>query len=72
MLAATDLDYSPWTVVPADDKRRARLNCITHLLSRIDYKDVTGDKIKLGERKPEGAYDDNGTLAERRMVPAVY
>ncbi len=72
MLAATDLEYSPWTIVPADDKRRARLNCIAHLLSRVDYEDVTGDRIELGERKPEGAYDDDATLAERSMVPAVY
>jgi polyphosphate kinase 2 len=72
MLAATDLEYAPWTIVPADDKRRARLNCIAHLLSRIDYEDVTGDRIELGERKPEGAYDDKATLAARRMVPSVY
>ena len=72
MLAATDLEYSPWTIVPADDKRRARLDCIAHLLGRIDYEDVTGDRIELGERKPEGAYDDGATLEGRHMVPSVY
>ncbi|MGB5623007.1 MAG: polyphosphate kinase 2 [Gammaproteobacteria bacterium] len=72
MLAATDLEYSPWTIVPADDKRRARLNCIAHLLGRIDYEDVTGDRIELGKRKPEGAYDDGATLEGRHMVPPVY
>ncbi|MGD8977198.1 MAG: polyphosphate kinase 2 [Gammaproteobacteria bacterium] len=72
MLAATDLEYSPWTIVPADDKRRARLNCIAHLLSRIDYEDVTGDRIELDERKSEGAYDDRATLEGRHFVPSAY
>ena len=47
MFAHTDLKHSPWYVVNADDKRRARLNCIDHLLSMIPYKDLTPKPIKL-------------------------
>jgi polyphosphate kinase len=57
MFAATDVPYAPWYVVRSDDKRRARLNVIHHLLSRIPYKDVTHDqkRVKLPERqKPHG------------------
>ncbi len=57
MFAATDLPYAPWYVVRSDDKRRARLNLIRHLLSRIPYQDVThnGRPEKLPERqKPHG------------------
>ena len=49
MFAATDTDFSPWYVVNADDKRRARLNCIAHLLSQISYEDVPMAKVKLPE-----------------------
>jgi polyphosphate kinase 2 len=53
MFAATDTPWAPWYVVRSDDKQRARLNCIRHLLSRIPYKDVTGkmQKVKLPRRK---------------------
>lgn len=51
MFAATDTTRSPWYVVEADDKRRARLNCINHLLSQIPYKEVSLPKIKLPERQ---------------------
>lgn len=47
MFAQTDLKHSPWYVVNADDKRRARLNCICHLLSKIPYRDVTSKAVKL-------------------------
>jgi polyphosphate kinase 2 len=53
MFAATDTSFAPWFVIRSDDKRRARLNCIRHLLSRVPYKDVTGklQKVKLPGRK---------------------
>jgi polyphosphate kinase 2 len=55
MFEATSTKFAPWYVVQADDKRRARLNCITHLLSLVRYKDVARDKIKLPQRqKPQG------------------
>ena len=56
MFAATDRDFSPWYVVKADDKRRARLNCITHLLSLIPYKEVPVAKVKLPERQKRKGY----------------
>ncbi len=56
MFAATDRDISPWYVVQADDKRRARLNCISHLLSLISYKKVRQDKVKLPERQKAKGY----------------
>jgi hypothetical protein len=54
MFAATDLKQSPWYVINADDKRRARLNCISHLLSMIPYEDLTPKPIKLPalQKKP--------------------
>jgi len=62
MFTATDLPYAPWFVVPSDDKRRARLNVIRHLLSRIPYEDVThnGKQQKLPERQKPNGYVDPG------------
>lgn len=55
MLLATDTSYAPWYIVKADDKRRARLNCISHFLSLIPYKEVQREKVKLHKRqKPKG------------------
>jgi polyphosphate kinase len=55
MFKATDTAWAPWYVVNSDDKRRARLNVITHLLSKIPYRKVPRDKVKLPERqKPHG------------------
>jgi polyphosphate kinase 2 len=56
MFEATDREFSPWYVVKADDKRRARLNCIAHLLSLIPYKDVRPDKVKLPKRQKAKGY----------------
>jgi polyphosphate kinase 2 len=56
MFAATDTAWAPWYVVPSDDKRRARLNCITHLLGQIPYKDAPRPKIKLPDRQKPGSY----------------
>jgi polyphosphate kinase 2 len=72
MLEATDTEHAPWYVLPSDDKRRARLNCIAHLLDLIPYKSVSQPKIKLPERLQKGAYDDQATLATRKFVPAKY
>jgi polyphosphate kinase 2 len=70
MLEATDAEYAPWYIVPSDDKRRARLNCIRHLLSLIPYKTVARKKVKLPKRSNKDAYDDQATLKGRRFVPA--
>jgi polyphosphate kinase 2 len=72
MLEATDTGDAPWYVVRSDDKRRARLNCIAHLLSLIDYKDVPRDEIKLPKRLTKAAYDDQATLEGRHFVPEKY
>jgi polyphosphate kinase 2 len=72
MLTATDTEFAPWYIVPSDDKRRARLNCIRHLLSLIPYKKVKRKKVKLPKRSQKGAYDDLATLKNKRFVPAKY
>jgi len=72
MFDATDTAYSPWYIVPSDDKRRARLNCITHLLSLIDYKELKTEKVKLPDRDESDAYDDVTPVSNRRHVPEKY
>ena len=72
MLEATDTKHAPWYLLHSDDKKRARLNCITHLLSLIPYKDVPRTKIKLPQRSKKGAYDDRATLKERNFIPEQY
>jgi polyphosphate kinase 2 len=72
MFEATDTKFAPWYIVPSDDKRRARLNCISHLLSLIPYKKVSRVKVKLPKRSKDEAYDDQATLKGRRFVPAKY
>lgn len=71
MFAATDTEWAPWFVVPSDDKKRARLNTIKHLLSKIPYKAAPREKIKLPKRSDQGAYDDLATLIGRNFVPEV-
>ena len=72
MLDATDTEWAPWYVVRSDDKKRARLNCISHLLSLIPYEKVKKDKVKLPDRSKKGAYDDEATMVNRRFVPEKY
>ena len=71
MFAYTDIKQSPWYVVEADDKRRARLNCITHLLSLIPYKDLTPKPFKLPERKSDEHYV-RPPKQEQTFVPQKY
>jgi polyphosphate kinase 2 len=59
MFAATDTPWAPWFVVCSDDKKRARLNVIRHLLGRIPYKDVDREKIKLPKRQKAGDYRES-------------
>ena len=72
MLEATDTEWAPWHIVPSDDKRRARLNCISHLLSLIDYEPVKKKPIELPPRDKDDAYDDEASIASRRNVPNRY
>lgn len=69
MLTATDSKDAPWFVVRSDDKKRARLNCIAHLLDLIPHKKVPHDRIKLPKRSDKGEYDDQATLKGRHFVP---
>ncbi len=69
MLEATDTDFAPWHIVNSDDKKRARLNVISHLLSRIPYKGLKRPKVPLPDRSNKGKYDDIATIAKRRWVP---
>jgi polyphosphate kinase 2 (PPK2 family) len=58
MFAATDVGYAPWFVARSDDKKRARLNIISHILRHIPYKEAPRVKVKLPERQKPGAYRD--------------
>ena len=72
MFKATDTKFAPWYVLRSNNKKRARLNCIAHLLKLIPYKDVPREKIKLPKRSMKGAYDDQAALKGRRFVPERY
>ncbi|MHB0961045.1 MAG: polyphosphate kinase 2 [Pirellulaceae bacterium] len=72
MLEATDTQFAPWYIVRSDDKKRARLNCISHLLRLIPHEDVPRDKVKLPKRSTEGKYNDQASLEGRRFVPEKY
>lgn len=72
MLDATDTKEAPWHIARSDEKKRARLNCISHLLSLIPYKKIPRQKIKLPKRSMKRAYDDQASLQGRRFVPEKY
>lgn len=72
MLLASDTFHAPWHIVPANDKKRARLNCIAHFLSMIPYEDLEAEAVELGERDLSNAYDDDLDLSKRRVVPQRY
>lgn len=71
MFAVTDTKQCPWYVVHADDKKRARLNCIAHLLSLIEYKDLTPDPFKLPPRKEDTNYV-RPPMMDQTFVPERY
>jgi polyphosphate kinase len=73
MLKATDTRIAPWHIVRSDDKRKARLNTIAHLLKLIPYKKVDRPKkVRLPGRSKKHAYNDEAAIARRRFVPEVY
>jgi polyphosphate kinase 2 len=72
MLDATDSEHAPWYVVRSDDKKRARLNCISHLLSLIPYKRIPRKKVKLPKRSSKHKYDDQASLQARKFVLEKY
>jgi polyphosphate kinase 2 len=70
MFAATDTEIAPWFVVDSNDARRARLNCITHLLSKLPYEALPHDPVKLSKRQPKEGYTE--PQWRRHVVPEVY
>lgn len=72
MLDKTDTGWAPWYIVDTNDKRRGRLNCITHLLRQIPYERLEHEEVKLPRRSKKNAYDDEAALKPRRWVPEVY
>ena len=73
MLVHTDIDQARWYVVNSDDKKRAHLNCIAHLLSLLPYKDVAPNKMKLPKRKPEMREGyARPPLEIQNFVPEIY
>jgi len=72
MLKATDTKWAPWHILRSDDKKRARLNCISHLLSLIPYEKLPRKKVRVPDRSKKGAYDDQAALKGRNFVPKKY
>ena len=71
MLAHTDTDVAPWNVVDADNKKKARLNCIGHLLSQVPYQEIELAKIELTQRQRDESYV-RPPIDSQRWVPSKY
>ena len=71
MFQHTDIKQAPWYTVEADDKRRARLNCIAHILSMIPYEDATPPPLKLPPRRPPDASYLRPPKMDQNIVPDV-
>ena len=72
MLDATDTDFAPWNIVDSNDKKRARLSLISHLLKSLPYEKQPHSKVKLPKRITKHAYDDEATMRHRKWIPAVF
>jgi polyphosphate kinase 2 len=72
MLKVTDSEHAPWVLARSDDKRKARLNVIRHIINTIGYKKVKRPKVKLPPRSKKGSYDDTATLRGKKFVQEVY
>jgi polyphosphate kinase 2 len=72
MLKATSTEHAPWYIIRSDDKRRARLNCIAHLLNLVPYKRMPKHKVKLPKRSNKGSYDDQAGLSKMTFVAERY
>jgi polyphosphate kinase len=72
MLKATDTKHAPWHIIRSDDKRRARLNCIAHLLKAISFKRLSQDSVRLPKRSNKGHYDDQKSLRGLTFVAERY
>ena len=72
MFEATDTKHAPWRLIRSDDKRRARLNIISHVLETIPYKKIAREKVKLPKRSGKGRYDDQASLRRMKFVEERY
>jgi len=72
MLDATDTEHAPWHIVRSDDKKRARLSLIKHLLGQIPYERVKRQKVEMVSRSRKQAYDDESPMKDRRWIPEAY
>ena len=70
MFAASDTSWAPWFVAKSDDKKRARLNIISHLLGRIPYQDSPREKVKLPKRQKAGDYREPDY--QFKFIPETY
>jgi polyphosphate kinase len=70
MFLATESSWAPWYVAHSDNKRRARLNIVTHLLSKIPYEDLPRSVVELPKREERGNY--NGADYPFRIIPEVF
>ena len=71
MMEYTDIKQCPWYVVPSDDKKRARLNCISHILTMIPYQDILPEPIELPDREDQSGYV-RPPFEEQTFVPQIY
>lgn len=72
MLDATDTKWAPWHILRSNDKKRARLNCIHHILKLLPYESVPREKVKLPKRSMKHSYDDQASLKKRKFVAEKY
>jgi len=72
MFKATDTKHAPWYVIRSEDKKRARLNCLSHLLKTIPYKRLSQKAVKLPERSDKGRYNDQASLRRMKFVAERY
>ena len=72
MLKFTDSSHAPWHIVNSDDKRRARLNCIAHILTQIERQKLKPPKISLPKRSQKDKYDDRATFRGKNYVLERY
>ena len=72
MLDASDSKHAPWHLVRSDDKRKARLNCISHFLNAIPYRKVPREGVKLPKRSEKHSYDDQKSIKGHEFIPERY
>jgi polyphosphate kinase 2 len=72
MLKASDTEEAPWYILRSDDKKRARLNCLAHILSLIPYEKLKREKVKMPKRSMKHAYDDQQSIENRKFVKEAY